>query len=414
VKGRPVPSPAKIESIATQSPHIEAITTTIVNLPLVTPYRWVAGLYHGSTKVVVEVKTSDGVVGLGEASNWRYAALIEEELAPRLIGRRATDLRECWRAAVPPVEMLLNTETQDIVRAYGAVEMALWDVRGKVTGLPLYALLGGAARTRIPFSEYFAERERVGSEGGEKTAAEIAAYCARMVEEHGSPFFEGKVGYCDLETDVAIAREVREAIGPTRSLRLDANMGWKLSTAREALRSMADLRIANIEDPVAGIESMAQLREHSTIPFSTHDANLLRAAVRLGVPDSFVLNLTSLGGIERTMRFISACEAVGIGFSFYSGESGIGVAAYLHVAAAVPYLSTPSQSLLRWYADDIILGGPLQPEEGHLEVPNMSGLGIELDRDAVERAHEDYLKHGPLDQAAPDPLTGIYNHPPLY
>ena len=258
----------------TTTDTIESITATPVNLPLVAPFHWASGLYHGSTKVVVQVRTVDGTVGLGEGSNWRYAALIEEELAPRLIGTRATDLRGCWEVAVPPVSTLMNTETQDIVRAYGAVEMALWDLRGKFANAPLYEVLGGAAQRRVAFTEYFSARERVGSEGGEATPEDIGAYCARMVEQHNSPAFEGKVGYTDLENDIAIAKAVREAIGPRRALRLDANTSWRPATAREALRRLDDLRIANIEDPVAGPEAMASLRQHSTIPFSTHDVNL--------------------------------------------------------------------------------------------------------------------------------------------
>jgi glucarate dehydratase len=132
------------------------------------------------------------------------------------------------------------------------------------------------------------------------------------------------------------------------------------------------------------------------------------------VPDRFVLNLTALGGIERTLRFVAACEALGLDFSFYSGETGVGVAAYLHVAAAERVLQTPSQSLLRWYATDVIRGGPLVPTEGHLSVFEDPGLGVELDREALERASRDFKANGPLEQAAIDPARGRYTRPPLY
>jgi glucarate dehydratase len=392
---------------------ITAIRATEVNLPLVAPYRWVAGLYHGSTKVVVEVETSAGITGLGEGGHWRHAALIREELAPRLLGRRATDLNDCWRAAVPPVETLYNTDGLDAVRAYGAIDMALWDIRGKLAGVPIHELLGGALRKRIPFAEYFAMREAVGAAGGESTPEQLGEYCQRMVEEFGSPFFEGKVGHTDLETDVAVARSVREAIGPRRTLRLDANMGWRVSTAREALHRIEPYDIANVEDPVGSIEEMARLRVHTRIPFSTHVPDL-RSAARLGVPDSFVLNLTSLGGISRTLRFIAACEALGVDFTFYSGESGIGTAAYLQIAAADPHLGLPSQSLLRWYTNDVIVNGPFQPYEGHIDVPDTPGLGIELDRAALASAHAAFDESGPIETAAIDPIVGYLRRPPLY
>src|SRR5262249_33219459 len=153
----------------------------------------------------VEVETDAGIVGLGEAGNWRHAQLIRNELAPRLIGLPADDLHGCWDAAVPPVETLQAIEGIDVVRAFGAVEMALGDIRAKAAELPLHRLLGGAVRTRVPFTEYFAPRPLIRDSGGEESPQEIAAYCERMVSEYGSPYFEGKVGYADLETDVELA-----------------------------------------------------------------------------------------------------------------------------------------------------------------------------------------------------------------
>jgi glucarate dehydratase len=400
----------RLPGTASTIASIEAIPA---NLPLTAPYRWVAGLNYGFTKVVVRLLTGDGFIGLGEASSWRHARIIEEEIAPRLLGLPVSDLRRCWRAAVPPVQTLYNIESLDVVRAYGAVEMALWDVLGKIAERPLYELWGGRVRTRVAFTEYFASRERAGKEGGEETPEQIAAYCARMGEEHGSRIFEGKVGYSDIETDVSICHAVREAIGPAASMRLDANMGWTLPSAREVLARTADCRISNIEDPVGGLEAMAQLRRNTAIAFSTHDTNL-RAAARLGVPDSFVLNATALGGLDPTRHFITACELMGIGFSFFSGETGIGVAAYLQIAANNPYLTIPSQSLLRWYKTDVIVGGPFSPEEDHLDVPKGAGLGVEIDTDRLREAHRCFLENGPLEEAAKDPRFGVYRQPPLY
>lgn len=392
---------------------ITAIRATPVNLRLVAPYRWVAGLNYGFTNVIIEVETDAGIVGLGEDGNWRHASLISQELAPRLIGLEANDLHGCRRAAVPPLETLHNIEGLDAVRAFGSIEMALWDIRAKAAEVPLYRFLGGAVRKRIPFTEYFAPRPRLGDSGGEESPAEIAEYCERMVAAFGSPYFEGKVGYCDLETDVELATSVRTAIGPKRSLSLDANMGWRVTTAVQALRRLDSLDITNIEDPVGTLEGMARLRRHSSVPFSTHVPDLA-AAVRLGVPDRFVLNLTALGGIEQTLQFVAACATLGLEFSFYSGETGVGVAAYLHVAAAERSLRTPSQSLLRWYAADVITGGGFVPVEGHLEVSEQPGLGVELDHQALARANRDFNENGPLEQSAVDPARGEYARPPLY
>jgi glucarate dehydratase len=403
---------AVAERVAQRDLRIADVRTVVVNLPLEAEYVWATGRYPGATKVVVEVVTEGGLIGLGEAPHWRHAQLIESELKERLCGLQANDLHECWRRAVPPVESLRNTDGTDVVKAYGGIEIALWDIRAKAAGVPLYQFLGGASRKAVTFSEYFSARIANERTAGESTPEEIGDYCRRMVEEHDSPVFEGKVGFCDLRTDIAIARAVREAIGPDRVLRLDANMAWRLPTAHRALAELAEFDIANVEDPVSSFEEMQKLRYHSAIPFSTHVPDL-RRAVALGVPDTFVLNVTALGGIERTLRFVAACQEMGVGFSFYSGDTGIATAAYLHLASADAYLDAPSQSLLRWYTDDVIEGGPFRPESGVVQVPEGDGLGVTLDRSAIASAHDRFLRDGPIDQFGVDD-RGIFATVPAY
>ncbi len=147
---------------------------------------------------------------------------------------------------------------------------------------------------------------------------------------------------------------LRKQLGNRAMIRLDANMSWSLSTARHILREIEPYNIRNYEDPVATFEEMAQLRQHSSIPFSTHIPDLWRA-VALGTPDNIVTNFAVLGGLRRAIRFIGACEAMGIGFWCYSGDAGICNAAYLHVVAATEWIHEPSQSLFRWQTDDVIV-----------------------------------------------------------
>jgi glucarate dehydratase len=179
-------------------------------------------------------------------------------------------------------------------------------------------------------------------------------------------------------------------------LRLDANMGWRLETARDALAEMGSSRIENVEEPVGTFEEMAALRRATTIPFSTHETDLVRAC-ELGVPETFVLDTAACGGIAGTLRFVAACEASGKGFWFYSGHLGPATAAHLHLAAALPYLDRPSQSLLRWYPDDVIAGGPFVPERGLVRIPDGPGLGVELDEAAVARGVERFAREGEYD-----------------
>jgi glucarate dehydratase len=127
-------------------------------------------------------------------------------------------------------------------------------------------------------------------------------------------------------------------------------------------------------------------------------------AAALGAPDAIVIGLAFCGGIAGTRRFVAECEAAGIAFWFYGGDLGIATAAYLHVAAATPYLERPSQSLLRWTADDVVAGGPFAPEGGVVPVPTGPGLGVELDESALARCVERYAREGAYD---------FYSGPPL-
>jgi glucarate dehydratase len=376
--------------------RIAAIRATPVNVPLEVPYPTSAGVFPGFSKTVVEVETADGVVGIGEAPNAMLAGIIEDAIGPQLVGADPHDLADCERRALPAVQAYRNTEDMGIVLAYGGVEMALWDLAGRLTGRSLASMLGGRVRDEVEFTEYFAQRDRIGGRGGEQTPAEIGAYCAEMAERHGARHFEGKAGVGEVGFDVAVAREIRAAVGEDPTLRMDANMAWPLTVAREAMRRLEPYNLSSMEEPVRSFAELARLRETTTISLSSHTPDL-QAAVSLGVPDAIVINLAALGGIRRTLSFIHACEEFGVEVWFYS-DPGIATSAYIQVAAATPWLSRPHQTLSRWLADDVIAGGPLSPKDGVLPVPDAPGLGVEIDRDALGRCHERFRDEGPYDQ----------------
>ena len=367
-----------------------------VNLPLANPYRWASGVYFGATKGIVEVRTDEGITGWGETPTVDQADIVLHDFAPLLIGVDPSNIDDCARRCLPEIRTLLNTHDAGLVKAFGGLELALWDIKGKSLGLPVYSLLGGPVRQEIGFSEYFALLLPGPGGPGAETPLEVARYCARMREEHGSTIFEGKVGVLDLDTEIEMVKEVRAAIGPDATLRLDANNSWPLNTARKALKRLEPYDIANIEDPAPTFRDMARLRQHSTIPFSSHLPDL-RLAVELGVPDTFVLNAMTLGGLRETLKFISACEVMGVGFWFYSGETAVGTAAYMQLAAAVPYLSQPGQSLFRWYADDVS-AELIQPHANRVPIPDAPGLGVTVDPEALARCEERYAREGVISQ----------------
>ncbi len=385
---------------------ITNIRATPVNSPLEAPFWWTGGLYPGASKAIVEVETDEGLVGLGEAPSTDVCAMIVA-MGETLAGKDPLDIAACERVCVPPWQIVQNTDDARVVKAFGAIEIALWDLRGKAWGQPLSTLIGGKARDAVAFSEYFSFRE-----GREMTPEAVVDYCLAMREQHGSTIFEGKIIRGDPLLEVETVRRLREALGPSAEIRLDSNMQWSLSTARRVLRQLADYDISNYEDPVATFEEMAALRRHSDIPFSTHVPDL-RRAVALGAPDTIVTNFAVLGGIGRALRFIGACEAMGVGFWCYSGDTGVCTAAYLHVSAATPWIAEASQSLFRWQIGDVIEGGPFRQVDNVVRVPEGPGLGVTLDRAALKVWNRHFIEHGPLDHFHDPAFPGRHRRIPL-
>ncbi|MEM9248171.1 MAG: mandelate racemase/muconate lactonizing enzyme family protein [Pseudomonadota bacterium] len=386
--------------------RITGLRVTPVNIPLARPVWWTGGHYPGTSKAIIEVETDAGLVGLGEAPSLDVIGHITA-MGERLIGADPLDIAGCESLCVPPWQIVQNTDDSSVVKAFGAIEIALWDLRGKVSGEPLYRLLGGAVRKSIPFTEYFGFRD-----GAEMTPGALADYCLAMREAHGATMFEGKLILGDPGLEIETVKALRRALGPDAMIRLDSNMQWSLPTAMRVFREIEPYDIRNYEDPVATFEEMAQLRRHFTIPISTHVPDLLRA-VSLGAPNYIVTNFAVLGGISRTVRFVGACETMGVGFWCYSGDAGIATAGYLHMSAAMPWITEPSQSLFRWQTGDVIEGGPFRQTNNNVTVPEGPGLGVTLDRDALAFWHAHLVENGPLDHFHDPARPGRFRRLPL-
>ena len=128
--------------------RISGLRITPVNIHLEAPIWWLGGLYPGTSKPVIEVNTDAGIVGLGEAPS---SGLLPAALAPggRLVGLDPLDIAACEERCVPLWQIVQNTDDSIAVRAFGSIELAIWDIRGKAWSVPVYQLLGGAVRREI-------------------------------------------------------------------------------------------------------------------------------------------------------------------------------------------------------------------------------------------------------------------------
>lgn len=369
---------------------IARISATPVNVPMVAPYRFSFGSLGSFTSTLVEVTDSDGVVGIGETPHGDLSEMVDS-LAARLVGLPVDALNEHERRCVARTGFSLWDDAASERRAFGGIELALWDLRARRAGVPLVELLGGRVRDDVAFTEYFALRD-----GLEATPADVVEYCERMAADFDSPLFEGKLGVLGVEQELQMVDDLLRALGPGAVHRLDANGVYTVPTARRVCRRLAELGVGWLEDPCRTLDETARLRADGVaVSFSTHEPALVSAAQR-GVPDGICIDIAELGGLRRTQDFLRACSALGVDFWCYSGDAGVMTAAYLHLTAAEPSMIRAHQSLFRFTADVALAEGHFSPRGGVLPVPDGPGLGVHLDPVAVRRLHERYRDEGAM------------------
>jgi glucarate dehydratase len=369
---------------------IASVRATAINVPMVAPYRFSFGRLGSFTTTIVEVTDTDGVTGLGESPHGDQVALVEA-LGARLVGLEPEELNEAESRCVASTGFSLWDDAASERRAFGAIEMAMWDLRARRARVPLVDLLGGRVRDEVPFTEYFALRD-----GMETTADDVVRYCVKMAEQFDSPVFEGKLGVLPVDDEMAMVAALVRELGPGKVQRLDANGAYTVATARQVCRRLADLGVGWLEDPCRTLDEAERLRADGVpISFSTHEAALVRAG-RRGVPDGICVDIAELGGFRRAQDFLRACDAFGIDFWCYSGDAGVMTAAYLHLTASEPSMIRPHQSLFRFTADVAVEQGHWSPRGGVLPVPDGPGLGVTLDRAAVARMAGHYAAAGAM------------------
>jgi glucarate dehydratase len=374
---------------------------TPCRIPVKAPLRFSWGAHPAIQRIIVELETDDGLVGLGEAYGEPHRLLALEQARPFVVGQSPYNLEELRWRIMPPgqVKLFLGPVAY---HAYAAVEFACLDLIGQRTGRPVYDLIGGKLRDEVPLSAYlFYRYANEDGEGEVRTPDEVVALATRFIDTYGFGAIKFKCGVLPPDEEVAAFRALRTAF-PSLRIRLDPNGVWAIGTAVSVAHALRDERVEYLEDPTWSIRGLARVAEQA--PWMTLASNqavfsfedLLPNLLTSGV-DIILMDPHWYGGLRACKQLGRMAEAYGFDLGMHSGsEFGISQAAQLHAAAAVPNVAE-AYALDTHYphlVDDVIEGGLLPIVDGQMRVPTDPGLGVKLDREKLETYHELYQRDG--------------------
>jgi L-alanine-DL-glutamate epimerase-like enolase superfamily enzyme len=260
------------------------------------------------------------------------------------------------------------------------VDTALWDILGKAAGLPVYKVLGGAGRPRVPCyasSVYFAEIPRMVAQAKEQIAA---GHTAIKVKIGRRPEMGGR------RADVASVKAIRDAVGPDVDIMLDVNSAYDASTAIKVGRQLEDEDITWLEEPVPpdDLEGYRRVRENQGIPVAAGESEFgvfgFRELIARGAIDILQPDVARVGGFTGARRVGALAHAHNLRYAPHTGFSaGVSHLAALHVAASVPNLMTYEYFFAPNPLRDLFTDRFPVPQEGFISVPSGPGLGLELD-----------------------------------
>ncbi len=344
----------------------------------------------------VQVCTDEGIVGLGEAGNWGYlgaTAAAVEKFIPYLIGKdpfRIEDFNQNFYRSV-------YFRGSVIMSAISAIDIALWDIKGKKLGVPVYELLGGRVRDRIrvyasPMSkamdpESLTKSYRELKDQGFTAAKIFVNGPVRSVNDGRDEFFSGRV-----EDELEKVRICRQAVGNDFDFILEVHRGMTVPEAVAFGREVETYRPMVLEDPITpdNIDSMAEVAAKVHVPIATgerfidlkeFEMLLSRRAAQYIRPD-----VCAVGGITTSKKICAVAEAHDVLVIPHNPLGPVSTAACLQLCACIPNLGI--QELPGFClngAEDAMVKEPLRFENGCMVIPEAPGIGVELAEDASLR-----------------------------
>ena len=335
-----------------------------------------AGASSWSTRnwCFVKIYTDEGIVGIGEGSGWpRVVQTAIEDMRPIIVGEDPFNIEKIWQ------KMLVSTMGNGMTGTPGsgamnAIDMALWDIKGKALNTPVWNLLGGKVRDRIRAYGHAKTPER---------ALELKAQGLTAIKTGGVHRVADQV------------EDIRNAVGDEIDIMVDAH-GPPWHNTKDAIivgKSLEQFNLLFYEDPVPpdNMDALRRVQDNVNIPIAAGERHShiwgVRRLIEEEIVDVIQPDTGRIGGISQMMKIAAMAEAHYISVAPHSGSLGpIAEYAAIHILAAIP-----NALILERVHDDVPVRYELtQPHletiDGYIEVPNLPGLGVDID-EAVALAH---------------------------
>lgn len=365
------------------TPSIESIETLLVDLPTIRPHKLSVATMACQTLVIVRMRHSDGIEGLGEGttigglsygpeSPESIKCNIDAYLAPLLIGQPSSNLNA--------LRARLNRHVRGNAIAKSALETALLDAQGKRLGLSVAELLGGARHDHLPVLWVLASGD---------TQRDIdEAFQHLETRRHGD--FKLKIGAKPVDEDVRHVAAIKAALGEHAGIRVDLNQAWDESTAVRGIAALQEAGIELIEQPIPAREQagLIRLANRFEVPMladeAVQDARDGLDLIGGGFSGAFALKIAKSGGPRSVLGLGDLAQTAGIGL--YGGtllEGSIGTAAALHAWATLDEMAWGTEMFAPLLLKDDIVAEPLAYRDFGIALPKGPGLGISLDEDKL-------------------------------
>ena len=352
------------------------------SLPPDEQFRTRSGPRRYRSAFLIQVETDEGVTGIGSCSGNGaiLEAILTKVLKPLLLGRDPCLITELWdRIYVGAGVRLFGSRGIGVV-ALSGVDIALWDILGKVKNTPIHQLLSNSPRNKV---ELYATALYPDQIGGDVEKA--LSYAAR-----GFRGVKIKLGF-DLDSDLERVRAVRAAVGKEFPRMTDANMGYDLKVALRAIPLLRECGVGWLEEPlfVEDIDGHAELRSRSQVPIALgenlHTRFAFQEYILRGAVDILQPDVARAGGISEVKEIGTLAEKHGLPLSLHTYGDAVGLAASAHLAAALKNSTVMELDCTYNPLQTALLREPLKVQGGTLIPPQGPGLGIELDPDALAK-----------------------------